>query len=90
MSCGAASLTNPRVSRSFFSDGGCGNLFDPLGDLAGERWSSFLAHNDVPRLIALLRDDHISNQDRHEFHEELIAATEDVFGEDVDWRQETE
>jgi hypothetical protein len=57
---------------------------------AVERWSNFVARNDVPRLIALLRDDHISNQDRHEFHGELIAATQNVFGEDVDWRDETE
>ena len=55
---------------------------------AVERWSAFVSHPDVPRLITLLRDDGISNEERTEYHVELIAAAEDVFGEDVEWRHE--
>ncbi|WP_231995200.1 helix-turn-helix domain-containing protein [Mycobacterium sp. 852002-10029_SCH5224772] len=34
---------------------------------ASSRWSAFVSHPDVPRLITLLRDDSISNEERTEF-----------------------
>lgn len=57
---------------------------------AVERWSAFVAHPEVPRLIGLLRDDSISNLDRHTYVGELNGAAEDVFGEDAEWHQAPE
>ncbi|UOE43170.1 hypothetical protein [Agromyces larvae] len=54
-------------------------------DEAAERWAAFAAHPDVPDLVAALRDDEISNQERAEFKDELGRCVREVTGEDVLW-----
>jgi hypothetical protein len=39
---------------------------------------------DVPELLAHMRDDTISNDDRHTYLSELAEAAQDVFGEDAE------
>lgn len=59
-------------------------------DEAATRWGQLVAHSDVPDLIHRMRDDAISNTDRHETLGELAAAARDVFGEDIEWFHEEE
>jgi hypothetical protein len=57
-------------------------------DDAAARWGLFVSHPDVPDRIHRMRDDAISNTDRHDTLGELAAAAREVFGEDVDWFHE--
>ncbi len=59
-------------------------------DEAAERWGQFVDHPDVPELIHRMRDDAITNTERHDTLGELAAAARDVFGEDIEWFHEEE
>ena len=54
-------------------------------DEAAARWAAFSAHPDVPDLVAALRDDEISAEERLSFKDELGRCAEEVTGEDALW-----
>lgn len=54
-------------------------------DSIAERWNAFAQHPRVPDVVAYLRDDEITNQQRHRSVDELGSIAVEVFGETVTW-----
>jgi len=59
-------------------------------DEATRRWREVCAHPAVLPALKMLRDDRLSEDDRHSTLAELKAAVDDVTGEDLPWGSDAE
>lgn len=60
-------------------------VIPPRCQEASERWAQFVDYPGVPELLTQMRDDTISNDDRHTYLSGLADAAQDVFDEPAEW-----